>query len=171
MDRAQFPCPSCQKAVTVDRKYLGLRVACPHCLANVVAPLDAAACVPPEKAGPPRTPDGLAFKPCPYCTEYVSPRVLKCDHCGHRLDVPLPESDWKLRKAGPRTCPHAIASLVLAPWPLLSIGGIVCGHVAVRRIRRSPVLYKGLALARWGKWLSYLFTIGYVVYLILKNIL
>jgi len=41
----------------------------------------------------------------------------------------------------------------------------------VRRIRRSPVLYKGLALARWGKWLSYLFTIGYVVYLILKNIL
>ena len=163
MDRIQFACPACKKTVTLDRKYLGLNVACPACLQNVAVPLNASAFVPPEEAGPRKTPDGLPYKPCPYCTEYVNPHATKCDHCGHRLDVEVPVTNWKLRKSGSRMSGLALAAAAMALLPVLCVLAIVVGHMALRWIRKSPLLYRGQALAEWALGFAYLATVVYLV--------
>ncbi|HUT32872.1 MAG TPA: DUF4190 domain-containing protein [Planctomycetota bacterium] len=164
MERIQFACPECGKSVIVDRRYLGLSVACPACLKSVAAPLTASAYrTPEEAASPPKTPDGLPFKPCPHCMKYVSPRAKQCTSCGQRLDVKLPRTDWQVRRRGSRVSGMALTSLLFAILPVLCILAIILGYVALRRIRRSPLLYRGEALAEWGRGLGYLFTIGYLI--------
>lgn len=65
----------------------------------------------------------------------------------------------------PRTSKLAIASLVAGLlFPCLgpgSLAGIICGHLALRAIRRQPVL-RGRAIARAGLVLSYLGLILFV---------
>ncbi len=167
MERVQFACPACGKSVVMDRKYVGLSVGCPSCLKGVTVPIDAAAFVPPEEAGPPKSPDGLPYKPCPYCTEYVSPHALKCDHCGHRLDVEGPASSWQMKRGGQRTTRYALFCILFALLPVLSMLAVFFGHKALRRIRRSPMLFKGEALAEWGLGIAYLFSVGYLFALII----
>lgn len=58
----------------------------------------------------------------------------------------------------PRVSFLAIASLILSLWPVGFIGGIVCGHLARRRIKRVPEMF-GDSIARWGLGLSYTFLI------------
>lgn len=43
---------------------------------------------------------------------------------------------------------------LLTPLFLGTIGGIVCGHLAMREIRRDPQL-KGRQLAKWGLIIGY----------------
>jgi len=147
----------------VDTKYAGLSVECPACLARVQVPLRSDPDLERAASGPPRTPEGLPYKPCPFCSEYVSPHAIQCPHCGSRLDAPVEGAEWVAARPEPRTCPYAIGSLVLGLVPATCVPAIVLGHVAAARIRRSPVLYKGMGLARWGTRLGYFFTLGWVV--------
>ena len=167
----RFRCPQCKKPVSVDAKYAGLTVECPGCLARVQVPLQSDPELERAASGPPTTPEGLPYKPCPFCTEYVSPHAMQCPHCGSRLDAPVEGSEWAAARAEPRTSGYAVASLVLGLLPMTpvpSVAAIVLGHVAAARIRRSPVLYKGMALARWGAGLGYFFTAGWLVFGILR---
>jgi len=166
MGQVQFSCPSCRKNVIVDGRYVGLSVACPSCLTNVTVPLQATPYVPPELAGPPKTPDGLPYKRCPFCTEYVSPHALKCSHCNRKLDGEQAPSTWQIRNAGPKTSRLAIASLVLGLLPITplpSLLAIIFGHMSMRQVRKSPILYKGSGLGMWGAFFGYTFVIGYIL--------
>jgi ribosomal protein L37AE/L43A len=163
IDRVQFACPQCKTTLVVDRKYAGLSVSCSGCLRNVPVPLGAAAFVPPEEAGPPKTPDGLAFRRCPFCTEYVNPHALKCDHCGHKLETQETPSTWQLNKGEKRTSGYAIAATLFAIVPVLCLLAILFGHKALRQIKRSGVLYKGEGLAEWSLGCAYFFSIGYLI--------
>jgi hypothetical protein len=63
----------------------------------------------------------------------------------------------------------AIASLVLALFALCgvgSIGAIVCGHLAIARIKTSNGTLKGRGLATAGLILGYVELVGLAVYLI-----
>ena len=171
MSRVQFPCPACKKTVIVDGKYVGLNHDCPHCLSKLTVPLKATPYTPPEAAGPPKDPEGRPYKPCPFCTAYVPPYATKCKHCGSRLDKEAPKSSWGNGAThAPRTSGHAIASLILGLLPLTclaSVLAIIFGHIALSRIRTSPVLYKGKGLAKWGAGLGYFFTLCYMIYALL----
>ncbi len=164
MERIQFACPACSKTVVVDRKYLGLNMPCPACLQSVAVPLTASAYQTPEEAAaPPKTADGLPYKPCPHCMKYVSPRAKQCPSCGQRVDVELPPTGWQERRSGSRLSGMALLSLLLAALPILCILAIILGCVARRRIRRSPLLYRGEGLAEWGRGLGWFFSIGYLI--------
>ncbi|MBM4039329.1 MAG: DUF4190 domain-containing protein [Planctomycetes bacterium] len=168
MERIQFACPACGKSVVVDRKYLGLTMPCPACLQSVAVPLSASAYQTPEEAAaPPKTADGLPYKPCPYCMKFVSPRAKQCPNCGQRVGVAPPQTNWQLRKSGARLCKMALVSLLLAVIPVLCMLAIVLGYVALGRIRRSPLLFRGEGLAEWGRGLGYFFTIAYLIALII----
>ena len=126
MERIQFACPACSKTVVVDRKYLGLSMPCPACLQNVTVPLNASAYQTPEEAAAaPKTPDGLPFKPCPYCMKFVSPRAKQCPNCGQRLGVEMPRTDWQERRSGSRLSAMAVLSLLLAAVPILCILSLI----------------------------------------------
>jgi hypothetical protein len=193
MGLVQFTCPDCKKNVLVDAKYVGLTMACMNCLKTITVPIQAAPWVPPDQIGPPKTPDGLPYKRCPFCTEYVSPHARQCEHCGHKLDVELPRTSWNIGEGGPLNCRLAVASLILGlfpvilymvegylalvharslvlglfPGPLLpSVLAILFGHMGMRKIKKSPVLYKGMGYAVWGTFFGYLFTFIYLIILI-----
>jgi len=166
IDRVQFACPQCKTALVVDRKYAGLSVSCSGCLRSVQVPLGASAFVPPEKAGPPKTIDGLAYRRCPFCTEYVNPHALKCDHCGHKLETQETPSTWQLHKGEKTTSRYAIAAALFAILPLLCLLAIYYGHKALRQIKRSGVLYKGEGLAEWTLFVAYFASVVYLVALI-----
>jgi Domain of unknown function (DUF4190) len=61
----------------------------------------------------------------------------------------------------------ALAALVLCPTGL---PGIICGHLALARIRRQPAL-KGLDLATIALVLAYFFLVAMLVWLALKLLL
>jgi uncharacterized protein DUF4190 len=63
----------------------------------------------------------------------------------------------------PRTNTLAIVSLVLSFF--VSIGGIICGHIALSQIKRTGEGGRGLALA--GVIIGYVFTGFWVLYVII----
>lgn len=66
--------------------------------------------------------------------------------------------------AGPRTNTLAIVALILGI--VVPIGGIICGHIALGQIKRTGEAGHGLALA--GTIIGYVFTIGYILLVILS---
>lgn len=103
---------------------------------------------------------------CPACGQTIVAdsrdcgQPSTCPHCQLALTVPSAPAAAATSPPNPpvvqRTSKLAIASLVCGLFMCLgSIPGIICGHMARRRIRRDPTL-KGLGLANAGLILSYL---------------
>jgi hypothetical protein len=85
---------------------------------------------------------------------------------------------WQAGQSGPlaqtaKNDPFAIASLVCGVIPctcLPSILAIIFGHIALSRIRKSPELYKGKGMAKWGVGLGYVFTVANILYGIISAV-
>ena len=66
--------------------------------------------------------------------------------------TPPPAAPYAAAPAGPRTNTLAIVSLVLAFF--VSLGAVICGHIALSQIKRTGENGRGLAIA--GLILGYL---------------
>jgi hypothetical protein len=69
--------------------------------------------------------------------------------------------------AGPRTNVLAIVSLVAAFF--IPLVGIITGHIALGQIKRTGEAGHGLAL--WGTILGYVFTVIYLIIIVVSAIL
>lgn len=70
--------------------------------------------------------------------------------------TPPPAAPYAAAPAGPRTNTLAIVSLVLAFF--VSLGAVICGHIALSQIKRTGENGRGLAIA--GLILGYLGLVG-----------
>ena len=85
---------------------------------------------------------------------------------------------WQGAQSGPlaqpaKNDPFAIAALVCGVIPctcLPSILAVVFGHIALSRIKKSPQLYKGKGMAKWGLGLGYFFTVANIIYGIISAV-
>ena len=120
----KFSCPSCGQHLSCDASYAGMQITCPSCQKAIAVPAGA----PPPVALPAavrlnRPPPVPAAQPAP---------------------APAPASS--------QTCGLAVASLICSCAGLLlaflgTIPGIICGHIAMKRIRQNPHLQgKGMVL-------------------------
>lgn len=66
--------------------------------------------------------------------------------------------------AGPRTNVLAIVALIAAF--VVPLAGIICGHIALGQIKRTGEAGHGLAL--WGTILGYVFTVVYILIIVLS---
>lgn len=115
---------------------------------------------------------------CPECGQRISGdsgyrgRQITCPACQKPITVPapapvtgaaappLPQSASGSVAGKQRISALALTSVVCAAAPGVgSIGGIICGHLARRRMRRDPTL-GGRRLALVGLGLSYLFLVA-----------
>jgi hypothetical protein len=130
MSDFKFNCPKCGQHLSADVSYAGKQVACPACGQQVVAPGAPATAAPPAirisppSASPPRLPR-------------------------------LPTGARPPQK----TCGLAIASLICSIGsfliiPLGFIPGIICGHLARKKIAGTPGLQGG-GLAKAGLIVGY----------------
>lgn len=136
MSAFKFSCPSCGQHLSIDSTCSGAQIACPACQEAIVIPGPEPAApagagrlsLSPPAAGP-RTPSSPGFSP------------------------PRPG-------APPRTSGWAVASLVCSIGSFLFlpfgfIPGIICGHVALKRIRATPGL-GGHGIAKTGLVIGYI---------------
>lgn len=65
---------------------------------------------------------------------------------------------------GPRTNVLAIVALIAAF--VVPLAGIICGHIALGQIKRTGEAGHGLAL--WGTILGYVFTVVYILIIVLS---
>jgi len=118
---------------------------------------------------------------CTHCGQRIScdselrGREITCPACQTALTVPAPSPKpppphTSTRMPGERAKISGFAVASLVSSALLSIGcipGIVCGHIALKRIRRNPsLLGKRLAIA--GLLISYLSLAGTILVIGLK---
>jgi len=95
---------------------------------------------------------------CPGCGQHITAepqdagKRVACPHCHIELTIPPAPGG---PPAAQKTSGLAIASLVCSLFLCLgAIPGIICGHLAKRRIKRDPSL-KGMGLANAGLIISY----------------
>jgi hypothetical protein len=135
MSETKIACPSCGQHIALDDTWAGKTLNCPACqkvfrVPGTPAPTPAAAPSIENVPPPPPPPQPVA-----------RPQSV-------RVTAPQPVQHT-------RTSGLAITSLVLSITGCLSLGGVICGHLARRQIRRDPsVTGNGLALA--GLILGYL---------------
>lgn len=124
MSEFKFLCPECGQKILGDTAYGGASIVCPTCQKTITIP--AAASV-----APPR----VAFVNPPPLPAPTPPRAS-----------PSPSS---------RLSGLAAASLICSLWvPLGCLPGIICGHLAKARMRRT-VFLEGEKLADAGLLISY----------------
>ncbi|MBU6409603.1 MAG: hypothetical protein KGR98_04360 [Verrucomicrobia bacterium] len=134
MREFKFLCPECGQKILGDAAYSGEQIACPTCKKTITIPAEAAAAAPaPAGAGP----GGAASLSAPKTA--LRPPPLP------RAVAGTPE----------RLSGLAAASLICSVFvPLGWAAGIVCGHGAKARMRRT-VFLRGERLADAGLLVSY----------------
>jgi hypothetical protein len=74
-------CKKCKNLIVVDDESLfGEDVICPHCNTEIYIPL------PESEAIELSSQTGQDTKRCPYCSEIIQAKAIKCKHCGEMLD-------------------------------------------------------------------------------------
>ena len=126
MSDFKFNCPSCGQHLSGDERYAGAQIDCPTCGKPVIVPTAPAHS---RLATPANMP------PVPYA----------------QPQAPLPRSN--------KTCGLAIASLICSIGsfiiiPLGFIPGIICGHMAKKKIAATPGLL-GAGMAKAGLIIGY----------------
>lgn len=160
MSESKISCPHCAQHIALDDAWAGQTVNCPVCQQPFVVPGTPPAGVPIPPAPSPSAPglriSGPSAPPPPLS---APPR-------------PTPAATSAARRApagGSRTSGLAVTSLVLSLlgcFGITAIAGIICGHIARRRIRNDPSLTGGgLALA--GLIIGYLGLLLCVVSLVM----
>jgi prepilin-type processing-associated H-X9-DG protein len=99
---------------------------------------------------------------CPKCGKENSEQAVLCDSCGFNLRGVLDPQKAAINQP-PQTCGLAgwslglgIASIFLSL--LTSIAAIICGHLALGRIKRSQGRLSGSGMAIAGLVMGYIFT-------------
>ncbi len=129
MSDFKFECPNCGQHLSGDVRYAGQQIACPACSSQIIVPA-----APPAAVAP-------IVRPVP--TTRSQPAV----------HPPPPPSAGK-------TCGLAVVSLICSIGsfiilPLGFIPGIICGHLAKKKIARTPGLL-GNGLAKAGLIIGYI---------------
>lgn len=144
MSESKIACPHCGQHITLDDAWAGKSLNCPSCQQLFMVP-GTPAPAPPSATPPPPPPP----PPPP------RPQASRPAAAAARQPV-----------GATRTSGLAITSLILSLTGCLSLGGVICGHLARRQIRRDPsVTGNGLAMA--GLILGYLGLIGTVAFVAL----
>ncbi len=126
MSEFKFFCPECGQKILGDTDYSGAQIPCPTCQQTITIP----AAAPTVGAPPPPVPQ-MAPRPAPSAPAAGAGR------------------------APGRLSALAEASLICSVFvPLGSIPGIICGHLAKARMRRS-VFLEGEKMANAGLFISY----------------
>ena len=149
MSEFKFSCAACGQHIRCDTSYVGTKAKCPACQSAIVIP-------PPPSVPPPKLSISNPHTvPLPGPEAHAAPPSV---------DLPPPEP------VVPKTSGLAVASLVSSLLtlviPIGFIPGIICGHMAIARIRREPAL-GGLGLAKAGLVIGYVFLVIAVVVAIL----
>lgn len=140
MNEINFLCPACGRRLTCDTASAGMQVACPQCKQTMIVPAPSAA---------PAAGLSLRIAGPPGATANYAPP-----------SAPSPEAP---PSAPPETCGLAIASLVCScgGLPLSWLGtlpGIICGHLALKRLRSNPGL-RGQRVAEAGLMVGYFLSV------------
>jgi hypothetical protein len=147
MSDFKFACSVCGQHIRCDTSYIGTKSKCPACQNTIVIPSPPPVPLPKLSISNPHT------VPLPGPEAHAAPPAV---------DLPPPEP------VVPKTSGLAIASLVLSIATLLLgpfgfIPGIICGHMAMARIRKEPAL-GGVGLAKAGLIIGYVFlALGMIV--------
>ncbi len=139
MPQYKFSCPNCGQHFAGDFGYCGLQMTCPACQKEFIVPS-------PGSSAPVAGPSA----PRAQRTTVALPAKL-----------PLrPPTAATAAPVAPKTSALAVASLVCSLGSLLIfplfIPGIVCGHMALSRLKKDPTL-RGRNMAKTG------LIVGYVV--------
>lgn len=139
MPQYKFSCPSCGQHFAGDFGYCGLQMTCPACQKEFVVPSPGTS-----------APVASATAPRAQRTTVALPAKL-----------PLrPPTAATAAPVAPKTSALAVASLICSVGSLLIfplfVPGIVCGHMALNRLKKDPAL-RGRNMAKTG------LIIGYVV--------
>lgn len=139
MPEYRFSCPSCGQHFSGDFGYCGLQMTCPACSNQFVVPNPGSS-----------APVASATAPRAQRTTVALPARLPLRPPAQATPAPI----------APRTSGWAVASLICSLLGLLIfpclVAGIVCGHIAMRRLASDPTL-QGRGFAKAG------LVIGYVV--------
>jgi hypothetical protein len=140
MSESKIACPHCGQHITLDDAWAGKSLNCPACQQLFIVPGTPAPAPAPANAGV-RLSHSSAPPPPP-------------PPPGPRPQAARPGA-MRQPAGATRTSGLAITSLILSLTGCLSLGGVICGHLARRQIRRDPsVTGNGLALT--GLILGYL---------------
>lgn len=148
MSPYRFSCPACGQHFAGDFGYCGLQMTCPACHAEFVVPSPGSS-APVASANAPRAQRTTVALPA---------------------KLPLrPPSQASAAPVAPKTSGLAIASLVcsIGNFCLIPFGfipGIICGHLALKRIGQNPSL-KGRGMAQAGLIIGYVGLVLLVVFL------
>lgn len=174
-------CDHCGQSLQVLEEHSGKQVRCPKCYQVFVAKQAVAPVVEAAPAGGEPVPVSMPSpaapqaKFCPHCGAGLPPAAGFCPACGKPPTAPpSPAGVFAPSFVPPGTVPVpysappsnnglAIGALVLGIasfacmiGPLLSIPGIICGHVARGQIRNSNGTQTGETLALVGLVIGYL---------------
>lgn len=131
MSEYKITCPHCSQHISLDGAWSGRALNCPACEKPFTVPQLA----PAAPAPPPPAPAAGGLRMNTPAAPQPAPAARG----------PQPVS------AAPRTCGLAIASLVLSLLGcafVTAIAGVICGHLALKRIRNNAALSgRGLAMA------------------------
>ena len=135
MSDFKFNCLHCGQHLSGDQRYAGLQIVCPACGKKFIVPGTSA----PVRLGAPPVP--LAASPVP------------------PPPPPLPSRPLPPPPPAQKTCGLAIASLVCSIGsffviPFGFIPGIICGHMAKKKIAATPGL-QGRGMAKAGLIIGY----------------
>jgi uncharacterized protein DUF4190 len=161
MSDFKFSCPACGQHLSGDSAYRGLQITCPVCQQTITVPGQASAArtaaAGPAGGGPP---------PLAYGSVGGTP--------------PLPRPAQRPPTGPTRTSGLALASIICSVGsfiiiPLGFIPGIICGHMAKKRIARDPMLggrglaKAGLIIGYAGLGLTVLALVGFVAFFFLMG--
>ena len=76
-----FKCPKCKNELKGSKKFIGLKVCCPHCSECVEVKPDLVK-TPPLQAVPPENKNTPVLVQCPCCKKEMSSAAPHCPHCG-----------------------------------------------------------------------------------------
>ncbi len=132
MSEFRFLCPECGQKILGDTAYGGAQIPCPTCQKIITIPAEppvASAATPPPLANIPKT-----ASPSP---------------------SPQPAASSSQKPPPDRLSKLAVASLLCSVFvPLGSIPGLICGHLAKARMRRT-IFLQGEKMANAGLLISY----------------
>jgi hypothetical protein len=146
MSPFRFSCPACGQHFAGDFGYCGLQMTCPACQAQFVVPSPGSS-APVASANAPRAQRTTVALPA---------------------KLPLrPPSQATAAPVAPKTSGLAIASLICSIGsfciiPFGFIPGIICGHMAMKRLAQTPSL-RGAGLAKAGLIIGY---VGLVLFIV-----
>lgn len=140
MSDIKFSCPTCGQHLSGDLRYAGTQIKCPGCQNPFIVPAAPAAAPGAVGAPPGGAPSGGMVDRPP------------------AMPPPPPRPPQPITPPT-RTCGLAVASLVCSIGsfliiPLGFIPGIICGHMAKKRMARDPAL-GGAGLAKAGLIVGY----------------